>query len=91
LPSRRRIDEVTTVPASLDGSVASGPPSPASLEGLAKRSPKPVTGPPATAPNAGSAVTPTKRSPEEVRQMLSRYRRGLQRGKDSDADENSGG
>jgi signal transduction histidine kinase len=64
--------------------------SPAELEGLARRSPKPVS---QTAPANGSTpgVSSTSRTPEEVRQMLSRYRSGLRRGQSSDPDQEEGG
>jgi hypothetical protein len=67
-------------------------PSPATLEGLARRSPKaanPAATSNGTVGNPGAAAT--TRSPEEVRQMLSRYRSGLRRGKSTDPDQEAGG
>jgi len=66
--------------------------SPAALEGLARRSPKAVV-PTNSTNGSGAPVAATTRSPEEVRQMLSRYRSGLRRGKttDSDPDPEAGG
>jgi hypothetical protein len=62
--------------------------SPAALEGLARRSPK--TAAPTVVNNGPTGVSATTRSPEEVRQMLSRYRSGLKRGKSTDPDEKAG-
>jgi hypothetical protein len=65
--------------------------SPAALEGLARRSPKAVTPTNSTNGSATPGVAATTRSPEEVRQMLSRYRSGLRRGKTTDPDQEAGG
>ena len=65
--------------------------SPAALEGLARRSPKAVTPTNSTNGSATLGVAATTRSPEEVRQMLSRYRSGLRRGKNTDPDQEAGG
>jgi signal transduction histidine kinase len=64
--------------------------SPAALEGLARRSPKAVA---PTVPSNGAApgVSATSRTPEEVRQMLSRYRSGLRRGQSNESDQEAGG
>ena len=67
------------------------PGSPAALEGLARRSPKAVVPTQSTNGSATSGVAATTRSPEEVRQMLSRYRSGLRRGKTTDPDQEAGG
>jgi signal transduction histidine kinase len=67
------------------------PGSPAALEGLARRSPKAVAPTHSTNGSAASGVAATTRSPEEVRQMLSRYRSGLRRGKTTDPDQEPGG
>jgi hypothetical protein len=42
------------------------------------------------ATNGSTGVSATTRSPEEVRQMLSRYRSGLKRGKSTDPVEKAG-
>ena len=65
--------------------------SPAALEGLARRSPKAVTATPSTNGSSSPGVSSTSRSPEEVRQMLSRYRSGLRRGQTTDPDQEAGG
>jgi signal transduction histidine kinase len=100
LPTRARADELPGAPASL-GTPAMplrevllphrGPQpdaSPAALEGLSRRSPKAAV--PTTSTNGSIGVSATTRSPEEVRQMLSRYRSGLKRGKSNDPDEKAG-
>ena len=100
LPTRGRADESAGAPASLGtpamplreiGLPHRGPqpdPSPAALEGLARRSPKAAA--PTVATNGSTGVSATTRSPEEVRQMLSRYRSGLKRGQSTDPDEKAG-
>jgi hypothetical protein len=65
--------------------------SPAAHEGLARRSPKAVTPTSSTNGSAAQGVAATTRSPEEVRQMLSRYRSGLRRGKNTDPEQEIGG
>jgi signal transduction histidine kinase len=63
--------------------------------GLVKRTPKKQkaeavgTGPLRTAATTQRPTSTTKRSPEEVRQMLSRYRGGLKKGRDGSDEEGS--
>ena len=98
LPTRGRADESLGAPAmplreqGLPQRSPGSEASPAALEGLARRSPKaaaPAASTNGAAGNPGAAAT--TRSPEEVRQMLSRYRSGLRRGKTTDPDQEPGG
>jgi hypothetical protein len=105
LPIRGRVDDSLIVPAvplsdaepretGLTGLPQRGQQpesSPAALEGLARRSPKAVSPTQSTNGSAAAGVAATTRSPEEVRQMLSRYRSGLRRGKNTDPDQETGG
>ena len=55
------------------------------FEGLTRRVPRTDPAPPAASANA--PIRSSQRSPEEVRQMLSRYRSGLKRGRHDDTTE----
>ncbi|MEO5841433.1 MAG: nitrate- and nitrite sensing domain-containing protein [Acidimicrobiales bacterium] len=96
LPTRGRADEPLGAPAMplREASLPQRgpqPDGPAALEGLARRSPKAVVPTNSTNGSATPGVAATTRSPEEVRQMLSRYRSGLRRGKTTDPDQEAGG
>ncbi|HUP74399.1 MAG TPA: nitrate- and nitrite sensing domain-containing protein [Acidimicrobiales bacterium] len=100
LPTRGRVDDSLAAPAlplseaGLTVLPQRGQPtesSPAALEGLARRSPKAVTPTNSTNGSGAPGVAATTRSPEEVRQMLSRYRSGLRRGKNTDPEQETGG
>jgi hypothetical protein len=107
LPIRGRVDDSLAAPmeplgeagfapreTGLTGLPQRGQPTestPAALEGLARRSPKAVPPTRSTNGSASQGVAATTRSPEEVRQMLSRYRSGLRRGKNTDPEQEIGG
>jgi len=99
LPSRRSVasgtatSRVTDSPVVHTATPASGtepaPPGELTTAGLVRRAPKRATSTPIDALAAAAASAPrpaarSSRSPEEVRRMLSRYRSGLDRGRQGD-------
>ncbi len=76
-------------PAS-NGARAEAPPAAATASGLTKRVPRSAGGARAVPGGDGKrAATQNRRSPDEVRSMLSNYRSGMEKGRGEDTDANS--
>jgi signal transduction histidine kinase len=85
-PAAPKTPEMSPAGADANGATSEAPPAAVSANGLTKRVPRSAGGQRAVPGGDGErSATQNRRSPDEVRSMLSRYRSGIQKGRGEDA------